>query len=63
MSQTRILIAEDEPIGRMDLREMLQNLGYQVVDLAGLFSGRARSLSLVDDGLQGTSVCKVTSHC
>ena len=31
MAQTRILIAEDDAIPRMDLREMLQNLGYQVV--------------------------------
>ncbi len=31
MAQTRILIAEDEPIPRMDLREMLKNLGYLVV--------------------------------
>ena len=29
--QTRILIAEDEAIPRMDLREMLENLGYLVV--------------------------------
>jgi AmiR/NasT family two-component response regulator len=28
---TRILIAEDEPIPRMDLREMLENLGYAIV--------------------------------
>ncbi|HEX2195173.1 MAG TPA: ANTAR domain-containing protein [Candidatus Limnocylindria bacterium] len=31
MAQTRIVIAEDEAIPRMDLREMLQNLGYLVV--------------------------------
>ncbi|HLI26779.1 MAG TPA: response regulator [Chloroflexota bacterium] len=31
MSPTRIVIAEDEPIPRMDLREMLINLGYEVV--------------------------------
>jgi AmiR/NasT family two-component response regulator len=31
MIQTRVLIAEDESIARMDLREMLENLGYQVV--------------------------------
>jgi two-component system, response regulator PdtaR len=29
--QTRIVIAEDESIPRMDLREMLENLGYLVV--------------------------------
>lgn len=32
---TRILIAEDEVISRMDLREMLDNLGYSVVAEAG----------------------------
>lgn len=32
---TRILIAEDEVISRMDLREMLLNLGYEVVGEAG----------------------------
>jgi two-component system, response regulator PdtaR len=31
VAQTRIVIAEDESIPRMDLREMLQNLGYLVV--------------------------------
>ena len=31
MSPTRILLAEDETITRMDLREMLENLGYLVV--------------------------------
>ncbi len=31
MPPTRILIAEDEPIPRMDLREMLENLGYAIV--------------------------------
>src|SRR5260370_18817925 len=31
MSDTRILVAEDETITRMDLREMLENLGYIVV--------------------------------
>ena len=35
MAATRILIAEDEVISRMDLREMLDNLGYQVVGEAG----------------------------
>ena len=37
--QTRILIAEDEAIPRMDLREMLENLGYQVIGEAS--DGRA----------------------
>ena len=32
---TRLLIAEDEVISRMDLREMLENLGYTVVGEAG----------------------------
>ena len=35
MTQRRILIAEDEVISRMDLREMLANLGYLVVGEAG----------------------------
>src|SRR2546423_9902479 len=35
MGNTRILLAEDETITRMDLREMLENLGYAVVGEAG----------------------------
>jgi two-component system, response regulator PdtaR len=35
VSGTRLLIAEDEVISRMDLREMLENLGYTVVGEAG----------------------------
>jgi two-component system, response regulator PdtaR len=35
VAQTRIVIAEDEAIPRMDLREMLENLGYLVVGEAG----------------------------
>ena len=35
MSQRRIVIAEDESISRMDLREMLSNLGYLVAGEAG----------------------------
>jgi AmiR/NasT family two-component response regulator len=35
MPATRILVAEDDVITRMDLREMLDNLGYQVVGEAG----------------------------
>jgi two-component system, response regulator PdtaR len=35
VSDTRILVAEDEVISRMDLREMLENLGYAVVGEAG----------------------------
>ncbi len=35
MTQTRIVIAEDEPVARIDLRELLENLGYLVVGDAG----------------------------
>jgi AmiR/NasT family two-component response regulator len=35
LAQRRIIIAEDESISRMDLREMLANLGYLVVGEAG----------------------------
>jgi response regulator NasT len=35
MSKTRIVIADDESIIRMDLKEMLTNLGYLVVGEAG----------------------------
>jgi two-component system, response regulator PdtaR len=35
MTDTRILLAEDEVISRMDLREMLENLGYSVIGEAG----------------------------
>jgi response regulator NasT len=35
VSQRRIVIAEDEALSRMDLREMLENLGYLVVGEAG----------------------------
>ena len=35
MGNTRILLAEDETITRMDLREMLENLGYTVIGEAG----------------------------
>ncbi|MGB9856664.1 MAG: ANTAR domain-containing response regulator [Dictyoglomaceae bacterium] len=31
MKPIRVLIAEDEPIVRMDLRELLENQGYQIV--------------------------------
>ena len=31
MSQKRIVLAEDEPLTRRDLREMLSNLGYLIV--------------------------------
>ena len=35
MAQTRVVIADDESIIRMDLREMLVNLGYLVVGETG----------------------------
>jgi two-component system, response regulator PdtaR len=35
VTDTRILVAEDEAISRMDLCEMLENLGYTVVGQAG----------------------------
>lgn len=35
MGQTRVVIADDESIIRMDLKEMLTNLGYLVVGEAG----------------------------
>lgn len=31
MTQPKIMVVDDEPIIRMDLREMLENEGYQVV--------------------------------
>ena len=34
-ASTRILLAEDEVIARMDLREMLENQGYAIVGEAG----------------------------
>ncbi len=35
MGQTRVVIADDESIIRMDLKEMLISLGYQVIGEAG----------------------------
>ena len=35
MERTRIIIADDESLIRMDLREMLTNLGYLVVGEVG----------------------------
>ncbi|NLX42577.1 MAG: response regulator, partial [Chloroflexi bacterium] len=35
MERTRIVIADDSSVFAMDLREMLQNLGYLVVGEAG----------------------------
>lgn len=72
MSDTRILVAEDETITRMDLREMLENLGYTVVGEAadGLAAvNLARSLKpdlvLMDikmPGLDGIAAADTLSH-
>jgi response regulator NasT len=35
MSKRRIVIAEDEPLARLDLGQMLENLGHEVVGQAG----------------------------
>lgn len=35
MGELRVLIADDDPIIRLDLRQMLENLGYDVVAEAG----------------------------
>jgi len=35
VTQRRIVIADDEPLVRMDLQEMLDNLGHEVVGQAG----------------------------
>jgi response regulator NasT len=35
MATTRVLIADDEPIIRLDLKQMLESLGYEVVAEAG----------------------------
>ena len=35
MTKRRIVIADDEPLVRLDLQEMLENLGHQVVGQAG----------------------------
>jgi two-component system, response regulator PdtaR len=35
MSTVRILIADDEPIIRLDLKQMLESLGYEVIAEAG----------------------------
>lgn len=45
MAMTRILIAEDEGTARMDLRETLQNRGYQVV-------------GVVEDGRQAVELAR-----
>ena len=39
MTKRRIIIADDEPLMRLDLQEMLENLGHEVVGQAG--EGRA----------------------
>ena len=35
MTKRRIVIAEDEPLARLDLSQMLENLGHEVVGQAG----------------------------
>jgi AmiR/NasT family two-component response regulator len=35
MTKRRIVIAEDEPLARLDLQQMLENLGHEVVGEAG----------------------------
>ncbi|MCX7800249.1 MAG: response regulator [Fimbriimonadales bacterium] len=35
MASLRVLIADDDPIIRLDLKQMLENLGYEVVGEAG----------------------------
>ena len=35
MSTVKILIADDEPIIRLDLRQVLETLGYEVIGEAG----------------------------
>lgn len=35
MGKLRVLIADDDPIIRLDLKQMLENLGYEVVGEAG----------------------------
>jgi two-component system, response regulator PdtaR len=35
MSKRRIIIAEDEPLARLDLKQMLENLGHEVIGEAG----------------------------
>ncbi len=35
MANLRVLIADDDPIIRLDLKQMLENLGYEVVGEAG----------------------------
>jgi two-component system, response regulator PdtaR len=31
MANIRVLIADDDPIIRLDLKQMLENLGYEVI--------------------------------
>ena len=35
MTKRRIVVADDEPLMRLDLQEMLENLGHEVVGQAG----------------------------
>ncbi len=61
MERTRVIIADDESLIRMDLREMLTNLGYLVVGEVG--DGRsavnlARELRPVPGPTQGETHVK-----
>jgi two-component system, response regulator PdtaR len=72
VSGTRILLAEDETITRMDLKEMLENLGYAVIGEAGdgeAAVNMARSLKpdlvLMDikmPGVDGISAAQILSE-
>jgi len=41
--RARVVIADDEAIIRLDLKEMLQNAGYEVVGETGRVTKRSRS--------------------
>ncbi len=72
MAQTRIVIADDESIIRMDLKEMLTHLGYLVVGEAGdgvsamhLARELRPDLVIMDikmPGLDGVSAAKVLTE-
>ena len=65
-SEIRIVIVDDEPIIRMDLKEILESKGYQVVgeaadgfDAVELCRTHVPDLVLLDDqnAVDGRSVC------
>ena len=72
MAQTRVVIADDESIIRMDLKEMLTHLGYMVVGEAGdgmsavhLARELRPDLVIMDikmPGLDGVSAAKVLTE-